>query len=154
MGWPLMTNNLRKVGFPIGETIPKENTTGWIDHLMITSASENKELATAFLEYMIEANAQKLVADVTGYDPANPQSAQLMTRRTEEIPASRQRGRVHDAHLLLAAISPPRQIQRDLERSEGHAVNSNFCNGTGACPGLSISAPALLTGCSACGDLS
>jgi len=23
-----------------GETIPQENTTGWIDHLMITSASE------------------------------------------------------------------------------------------------------------------
>ncbi|MGB8522942.1 MAG: ABC transporter substrate-binding protein [Candidatus Acidiferrales bacterium] len=79
MGWPLMTNNLRKVSFPIGETIPKENTTGWIDHLMITSASDNKELATEFLEYMIEAKTQKLVADVTGYDPANPQSAQFMT---------------------------------------------------------------------------
>src|SRR5271168_1589940 len=84
MGWPLMTNNLRKVGFPIGETIPKENTTGWIDHLMITSASENKELATEFLEYMIEANTQKLVADVTGYDPANPQSAQLMTEERKK----------------------------------------------------------------------
>jgi spermidine/putrescine-binding protein len=78
MGWPLMTNNLRKVNFPIGETIPKENTTGWIDHLMITSASDNKELAAEFLEYMIEAKTQKLVADVTGYDPANPQSAQFM----------------------------------------------------------------------------
>jgi spermidine/putrescine-binding protein len=80
MGWPLMTNNLRKVGFPIGETIPKENTTGWIDHLMITSASENKDLATDFLGYMIEAKTQKLVADVTGYDPANPQSAQFMSQ--------------------------------------------------------------------------
>jgi putative spermidine/putrescine transport system substrate-binding protein/spermidine/putrescine transport system substrate-binding protein len=79
MGWPLMTNNLRKVGFPIGETIPKENTTGWIDHLMVTSASENKELATDFLEYMTEAKTQKLVADVTGYDPANPQSSQFMS---------------------------------------------------------------------------
>jgi putative spermidine/putrescine transport system substrate-binding protein/spermidine/putrescine transport system substrate-binding protein len=46
MGWPLMTNQLRQSGFPIGETIPVQNTTGWIDHLMITSASENKELAT------------------------------------------------------------------------------------------------------------
>src|SRR5271168_3060556 len=25
MGWPLMTNQLRKLNFPIGETIPKEN---------------------------------------------------------------------------------------------------------------------------------
>ena len=79
MGWPLMTNNLRKLNFPIGETIPRENTTGLIDHLMITSASENKELATQFLEYMIEAKTQKLVSDVTGYEPANPLSAKFMS---------------------------------------------------------------------------
>jgi spermidine/putrescine-binding protein len=79
MGWPLMTNQLRKAGFPIGETIPKENTTGWIDHLMITAASNNKDLATEFLEYMIEAKTQKAVTDVTGYDPSNPQAAAFMT---------------------------------------------------------------------------
>jgi len=79
MGWPLMTNQLRKVNFPVGETIPKENTTGWIDHLMITAGSENQDLAYKFLEYMIEAQTQKQVADVTGYTPANPQSAQLMS---------------------------------------------------------------------------
>ena len=79
MGWPLMTNQLRKINFPVGETIPQENTTGWIDHLMITSASENKELATKFLEYMIEAQTQKKVTDVTGYTPANPQAAKFMT---------------------------------------------------------------------------
>ena len=79
MGWPLMTNQLRKSGYPVGETIPQENTTGWIDHLMITSASENKELAQKFLEFMIQAQTQKKVADVTGYTPANPQAAQLMS---------------------------------------------------------------------------
>src|SRR5205809_2106225 len=55
MGWPLMTNQLRKINFPVGEIIPKENTTGWIDHLMITAGSENKELATKFLQFMIVA---------------------------------------------------------------------------------------------------
>jgi spermidine/putrescine-binding protein len=79
MGWPLMTNQLRKSGYPAGETIPQENTTGWIDHLMITSASANKELAQKFLEFMIQAQTQKKVADVTGYTPANPQAAQLMS---------------------------------------------------------------------------
>ena len=79
MGWPLMTNQLRKANFPVGETIPRENTTGWIDHLMITSGSENKELAYKFLEYMIEAETQKKVTDVTGYTPANPQAAKFMT---------------------------------------------------------------------------
>src|SRR5271163_1602430 len=79
MGWPLMTNQLRAANFPIGETIPKENTTGWIDHLMITAASEHKDLATDFLEYMIQAQTQKKVTDVTGYDPANASAAQYMT---------------------------------------------------------------------------
>ena len=79
MGWPLMTNQLRQANFPVGETIPKENTTGWIDHLMITAASEHNELATEFLEYMIEAGTQKAVTDVTGYDPANPRAAQFMS---------------------------------------------------------------------------
>jgi len=79
MGWPLMTNQLRKINFPVGETIPKENTTGWIDHLMITAGSENQDLAYEFIEYMIEAQTQKKVTDVTGYTPANPQAARLMT---------------------------------------------------------------------------
>jgi spermidine/putrescine-binding protein len=79
MGWPLMTNQLRKLNYPIGETIPKENTTGWIDHLMITAASTHKELAQTFLEYMVEAQTQKLVTDVTHYTPANPATAQFLT---------------------------------------------------------------------------
>jgi spermidine/putrescine-binding protein len=79
MGWPLMTNQLRKSNFPVGETIPKENTTGWIDHLMITAGSENKDLAYKFLEFMIQAQTQKKVTDVTGYTPANPHAAQYMT---------------------------------------------------------------------------
>jgi putative spermidine/putrescine transport system substrate-binding protein/spermidine/putrescine transport system substrate-binding protein len=79
MGWPLMTNQLQKLNFPIGETIPRENTTGWIDHLMITAASARKELAQEFLEYMVEAKTQKLVTDVTHYTPANPTTSQLLT---------------------------------------------------------------------------
>ncbi len=80
MGWPLMTNQLRHLNFPIGETIPKENTTGWIDHMMITSASEHQELATEFLEYLVEPRTQEEVASVTGYIPANPSAADYMTR--------------------------------------------------------------------------
>jgi spermidine/putrescine-binding protein len=79
MGWPLNTADLKQANFPVGETIPKENTTGWIDHLMITEGSENKELAHKFLEYMVEAKTQKLVTDKTHYVPANPQAGQYMT---------------------------------------------------------------------------
>jgi spermidine/putrescine-binding protein len=85
MGWPLNTVDLKRVNFPVGETIPKENTTGWIDHLMITAGSENRDLAYKFLEYMIQAKTQKLVTDKTHYVPANPQAAQFMT--AEEVKA-------------------------------------------------------------------
>jgi spermidine/putrescine-binding protein len=85
MGWPLNTADLKKANFPVGETIPKENTTGWIDHLMITAASDNKDLAYKFLEYMVEAKTQKLVTDKTHYVPANPQAAQTMS--PEEVKA-------------------------------------------------------------------
>ena len=85
MGWPLNTAEVRKLNFPVGETIPKENTTGWIDHLMITSSSENKELAYKFLEYMIQAKTQKLVTDKTHYVPANPQASQFMTADEKQV---------------------------------------------------------------------
>src|SRR3989441_2661811 len=84
MGWPLMTNQLRQANFPVGETIPKENTTGWIDHLMITAGSDNKELAYKFLEYMIEAQTQKKITDITGYAPANPEAAKFMTAEQQK----------------------------------------------------------------------
>jgi spermidine/putrescine-binding protein len=79
MGWPLMTNQLRARHFPIGETIPNENTTGWIDHLMITSVSDEKDLAYKLLEYLIEAPTQKQVVAVTGYLPANPDTAHYIS---------------------------------------------------------------------------
>ena len=85
MGWPLMTNELHKLNFPIAETIPKENTTGWIDHLMITSASSNNELAHEFLEYMVQAPTQKKVTDVTHYTPANPGTAQLLSESEKQV---------------------------------------------------------------------
>jgi spermidine/putrescine-binding protein len=79
MGWPLMTNQLRAHKFPIGETIPKENTTGWIDHLMITSGSQQPELAYQLLEYLSQAPVQKQISAVTGYLPANPSVAALIS---------------------------------------------------------------------------
>jgi spermidine/putrescine-binding protein len=84
MGWPLMTNQLRKSNFAVAETIPQENTTGWIDHLMIIAGSENKELAYRFLDFMIQAQTQKKVTDVTGYTPANPHAAQYMTAEEQK----------------------------------------------------------------------
>jgi putative spermidine/putrescine transport system substrate-binding protein/spermidine/putrescine transport system substrate-binding protein len=46
---------------------------------MITAASDHKDLASEFLEYMIQPKTQKAVTDVTGYVPANPGAARFMT---------------------------------------------------------------------------
>src|SRR5215467_12604118 len=85
MGWPLNTVQLRKLNFPIAETIPKENTTGWIDHLMVTAASQRKDLAVEFLAYMVEAKTQKLVSAVTNYTPANPGAARFMSDDEKKV---------------------------------------------------------------------
>jgi spermidine/putrescine-binding protein len=79
MGWPLVTNQLHKGGLPIQEEIPAEGTTGWIDHLMITSSSEHKDLAYQLVNYLVSAQVQKQLSDVTGYIPANMGAAALMT---------------------------------------------------------------------------
>jgi spermidine/putrescine-binding protein len=71
-GWPLMTAQLRSAGFPAGETIPKEGTTAWADHWVMTSGAKNLDAAYAWLEYAAQPFTQKLLADVTNYIVANP----------------------------------------------------------------------------------
>jgi spermidine/putrescine-binding protein len=112
MGWPLMTNQLKKAQFPVGEIIPKENTTGWIDHLMITSTSEQKALAHKFIEYMINAKTQKAVADVTGYVPANPKSGELMSEE------QRQSLHLHEADAYMAKLNFWQNVDRRAKYNE------------------------------------
>lgn len=78
-GWPLMTNQLRQAGFPAGETIPKEGTTAWADHWVLTHGAKNLDAAYAWLEYSAQPFTQKLLYDVTGYVVANPASKRYMS---------------------------------------------------------------------------
>ena len=71
-GWPLMTAQLRAAGFPAGEVIPKEGTTAWADHWVLTSGAANLNAAYAWLEYASQPFTQKLMADVTNYIVASP----------------------------------------------------------------------------------
>jgi putative spermidine/putrescine transport system substrate-binding protein/spermidine/putrescine transport system substrate-binding protein len=78
-GWPLMTNQLRQAGFPAGETIPREGTTAWADHWMLTSGASNLDAAYAWLEYAAQPFTHKLLYDVTAYIVANPSAKSYMT---------------------------------------------------------------------------
>ncbi len=122
MGWPLMTNQLRKINFPVGETIPKENTTGWIDHLMITAGSENKELAL-----QIPAVHGRGANPEEGHGCYRVHSGEsaggtIHDAGRDQGPAPRRRGQLSDASLFLAKCAAPRQVQRNLERSKGRTV--------------------------------
>ena len=79
-GWPLMTNELRKAKFPAGETIPKEGTTAWADHWVLTKGAKNLDAAYAWLEYTAQPFTQKLLYDVTAYIVANPDAKKYMTK--------------------------------------------------------------------------
>jgi putative spermidine/putrescine transport system substrate-binding protein/spermidine/putrescine transport system substrate-binding protein len=77
-GWPLMTNQLRQAKFPAGEVIPKEGTTAWADHWVLTSGAKNLDAAYAWLEYTAQPFTQKLLYDVTAYIVANPNAKEYM----------------------------------------------------------------------------
>jgi spermidine/putrescine-binding protein len=78
-GWPLMTNQLRQAKFPAGETIPKEGTTAWADHWVLTKGASNLDAAYAWLEYTAQPFTQKLLYDVTAYIVANSGAKGYMT---------------------------------------------------------------------------
>ncbi|MGH7538995.1 MAG: ABC transporter substrate-binding protein [Gemmatimonadales bacterium] len=78
-GWPLMTAQLRAAGFPAGEVIPKEGTTAWADHWVMTRGAKNLGAAYAWLEYTAQPFTHKLMADVTNYIVANPGAKTYMT---------------------------------------------------------------------------
>jgi spermidine/putrescine-binding protein len=78
-GWPLMTNQLRQAKFPAGETIPKEGTTAWADHWVLTKGAKNLDAAYAWMEYSAQPFTQKLLYDVTAYIVANPAAKSYMT---------------------------------------------------------------------------
>jgi len=78
-GWPLMVAQLQSEGFPAGQVIPKEGTTAWADHWVMTRGAKNLNAAYAWLEYVSQPFTQKLLADVTAYYVANPGAKQYMT---------------------------------------------------------------------------
>jgi putative spermidine/putrescine transport system substrate-binding protein/spermidine/putrescine transport system substrate-binding protein len=79
---------------------------------MITAASEHKDLALEFIEYMIEASTQKKVADVTGYDPANPSAAQFMG------PHQKQNLHLDDVDTYMTRIYFWQQVPRRAKYTE------------------------------------
>ena len=83
-GWPVTVVQLKKAGFPVGYTIPKEGATGWSDSWMITKGSPNVALACEWMNYMLEGEAQKKMADVSGYWVASQLAVPLLDADTKK----------------------------------------------------------------------
>jgi spermidine/putrescine-binding protein len=110
-GWPLMTHQLRLAKFPAGEVIPKEGTTAWADHWVLTSGAQNLDAAYAWLEYAAQPFTQKLLADVTGYIVANPQAKAYMSA---EQSAGQHDVAEYGAHVNFWQWSPRREKYQEI----------------------------------------
>ena len=85
VGWPLTLSNLNKEGRNLKAVIPSEGATGWIDRLMITSGSKNKQLAMLYLDYISQPENMAKVLGVTYYNVSNPASSRYLTPELQKI---------------------------------------------------------------------
>lgn len=84
LGWPITVKQVNDTGRNLKWTIPKEGTTGWMDHLMIVKESKNKELAELYLDYAISPEVQAKTAEATNYTPANVKATEYMSKDIQE----------------------------------------------------------------------
>jgi spermidine/putrescine-binding protein len=85
VGWPLTLATLNKEGRNLKAVIPEEGATGWIDRLMISAGSQNKELAELYLDYATRPKTMAKVAEVTNYNIANSKAGEHMSAELKKI---------------------------------------------------------------------
>ncbi|RIV19082.1 extracellular solute-binding protein [Fibrisoma montanum] len=85
VGWPLTPATLKKEGMNVKGIIPQEGATGWIDRLMITKNTANKDLAMAWIDYITAPENMAKVAEVTNYSVANPGATRFLTPELQEV---------------------------------------------------------------------
>jgi putative spermidine/putrescine transport system substrate-binding protein/spermidine/putrescine transport system substrate-binding protein len=85
LGWPLTVGDLNKEGGNLKAVVPQEGATGWIDRLMITKDSKNKDLAELYLDYITQPQNMALVAEVTYYSVAHPEALNYLPDSIKSI---------------------------------------------------------------------
>jgi len=83
--------DLKKSGLPIEWALPKEGGWAVINTLNVTKGSKNKELAEQFINFMLDENTQKQIAETIFDGPVNvntkldPDLAETLTYGKEKI---------------------------------------------------------------------
>lgn len=78
MMWSGQAASMKQEGEPIGFVVPEDGAIGWVDNWAIASGSQNKDLALAFINYMISKDVQYAWADKGGPAPANQEAAEAI----------------------------------------------------------------------------
>lgn len=77
LSWDYITQELLKGGFKVRQP-EYDNAMAWCDAHTIAKGSPNKDMAHQFIDYMIGAHAQALIADVNLYRVTNPEAKSAM----------------------------------------------------------------------------
>jgi spermidine/putrescine-binding protein len=88
VGWPLTPATLNKEGRNLKAVIPEEGATGWIDRLMVSAGSQNKELAELYLDHVTQPKVMALVAEATNYNAANTKAGEHMSEELKKVYAA------------------------------------------------------------------
>ena len=73
--WSGQSATMKQEGQPIGFVVPEDGGIGWVDNWAIAKSSKNKDLAYAFINYMISKDVQYNWATKGGPAPANQEAA-------------------------------------------------------------------------------
>ncbi len=81
--WNYITQAVSVEGINVAEYTP-ERAIGWMDSHFIVKGSEQQDLAHAYINHLISAEAQGEIAGFTGYTVTNPASKEHMTAEVWE----------------------------------------------------------------------
>jgi putative spermidine/putrescine transport system substrate-binding protein len=79
-GWPYQVSTLRSAKFPIGDTIPKEGATGWLDTWMVSAHAQHPNCAYMWLQYISTPKVQAMQAVNYGETPVNKLACPYMNK--------------------------------------------------------------------------
>ncbi|HZK73473.1 MAG TPA: ABC transporter substrate-binding protein [Clostridia bacterium] len=69
--WPIMTNDLKKAGAPVNDTIPSEGATGWADTWMLATKATHPNCAYLWTKWVSTPKVQAEQAISYGETPVN-----------------------------------------------------------------------------------
>lgn len=112
-GWLSVYTQVRDAGVPVAWANPKEGQIGWSNGNAILKSSQNKELATKFVDYLISEEYLAALYARLGYRTTSKTFTETLS---EEVRAELQ---LDDPEPLLASltpwITPPAELNRKID---------------------------------------